>query len=428
MKRFLYIFLLVLAVSSCKREEEKLRLIKVTEFSSSKVTDTALAEVIRIKTGIDIKIDYTISSDFALKQLEEKRTDFVILPNNNISDNMDFRTLVPLLPRVLMILTSKEASSMTPKELFEKGTVYFEDRSRLDSLLFEKLFYNFNIDKTRIRSRRAEDLKFDDSSDILKVYVGITHLKNRTVMNLTSSTWHFYSMGNVDFYGKGSRIEGFTMMNTSTYPVIIPMSVYQGKPKRSVLTFAINDVLISRSDLHKKIAYKITKAIIENKQMLIQLNNIYSLLNFDFDNQVLAYPVHRGSKEYINRDKPPVWYKYVSMIWPIISISVVIFGVITSFRQKLKRRKKQNIRMYYKHLLKIRDKTEETNDIDSFVEILKELRKLRSEALESLAQRKLDSGESFNIFLAMYNDVRDDLSGKIKKLRQEEIKNKDQKK
>jgi hypothetical protein len=221
----------------------------------------------------------------------------------------------------------------------------------------------------------------------------------------------------VNSYGKGSRIEGFTMMNTSAYPFIIPMSIYSGKPEKSILTYAINDIMICREDLDEHIAYEITQILIENKSHLIEMNSIYNLLNYDYDSQVLAFPKHKGTVKFLNRDEPPVWYKYVKMIWPLISISVVIFGIFASLKQRLKRRKKQNIEMYYNSLLEIRDKGDSAVDTDTFIDILKELKSLRSKATRSLAEKKLDPGESFNIFLALYNEVREDMTDKIREMR-----------
>ena len=405
---------------SCSKQEKTLKLLKVTEYSSSKVTDTSLARILKVKNDLDIVIDYTVSPDDALEQLKEKKVDLVVLPNNVSSAHLNFRTIVPLLPRVIVILTNKEVGVMSARDLLEKGTVYFEDRSRLDSLLFEKIYYNFNIDKTKINAKLSEELDLDKPSDSLKIYVGLIHLNNLLVKKLVKENWHFFSMGDIDYYGKGSMIEGFTMMNASTYPFIIPMSVFRGKPKRSILTFAINDILICREDLDESIVYGITQTIIENKSQLGEMNPVYNLLNFDYDSHVLSFPKHEGTQKFLNRDELPVWYKYVRMIWPLISISVVVFGVFASLRQRLKRRKKQNIEMYYNNLLQIRDKAEVAVDIDAFVNILKELKILRSQAMKSLANKKLDSGESFNIFLALYKEVRSELTENIRDLRNKE--------
>lgn len=419
-KYILVLFFIPIILFSCRSKEDSLKMLKVTEYSSSKVTDTSLVNLLRRNNNLKINIEYTLSEDDALQQLKDKKVDLIIIPNNARSPDPEFRTLLPLLPRILMVLTNKKVDSMSARDLFKKGTVYFEDRSRLDSLIFKKLYYNFNIDEKQIRSKLVQDIDLTPNSDSLKVYVGLTHVNNVLVKELTNLNWYFYSMGDIDFYGKGSRMEGFTMVNTSGYPFIIPMSIYRGKPEQSALTFAINDILITRDDLDERTAYDITKTIIENKSYLIKMNPTYNLLNFDYSKQVLSFPLHRGAKKYLNKDEPPIWFKYVSMVWPLISISVVVFGIFASLRQRLKRRKKQNIEMYYNKLIKLRDDADSAEDLQIYIKFLKELKNLRSEAMKSLANKKLDPGESFNIFLVLYNEVRDDFTNNIKKLRLKE--------
>ena len=80
--------------------------------------------------------------------------------------------------------------------------------------------------------------------------------------------------------------------------------------------------------------------------------------------------------------------------------------------------------MYYNTLLEIRGKADEAVDVDSLVTLLKELKLLRSEAMKSLANKKLDSGESFNIFLALFNDTKTELIDDIKEIRLKSDKNK----
>ncbi len=416
-KYFYILFLVVFVLFSCEEKSRSLKLLKVTEHSSSKIANSSLVNILHEKNNLDVQIDYTLSEDDALDQLEDKKVDLVIIPNNANSRKTDIRTLVPLLPRVLIILTSKKVDSMTVRDLFEKGNIYFEERSRLDSLVFKKLSYNFNIDEKKIHSKPFKELLNKRNSNSLDVYVGLVHLNSALVKELTSLNWHFFSLDNIDNYRKGSRVEGFTMLNTNSYPFVIPMSVYKGKPTKSVLTFAINDVLICRADMNDEIAYGITQTIIEHKGKLAEMNSVYNLLSFDYDSHVLSFPKHKGTTHFLSRNELPVWSKYVKMIWPLISISVVLFGILASLRTRFKRRKKQNIEMYYNSLLDIRSKSDTATEIDSFIEMLKELKVLRSRAMKSLADKKLDSGESFNIFLALYNDTKGELIEDIRAIR-----------
>ncbi len=418
------ISLLILVLFSCSKEKHTLKLLKVSEHSTSKVNDTALKKILNDEEGILIDTEYTLSEDFALEQLKERKVDLVIIPNNITSNESNFKTIIPLLPRFLMILTNHPTEIKNLNELFNSGTIYFEDQSRLDSLFFKSLYYNFNIDENKIQSEIFNEIELEKKSDSLKIYVGLTHLDNPLIKRLTFQDWSLFSLGNVDNFGKGSKVEGFTMMNMSVYPFIIPMHIYKGKPEKSILTIAIKDILIARSDLSNQIVYNIVEALNEHRSRIIQLDKIFNLLDFDFEKQVLSFPLHDGARHYLDKNEPPVWSKYVKMIWPLISISVVVFGILVSFRNRFRRRKKQNIEMYYNSLLDIRDKSEAVTDTDTLIEILKELKGLRSQAMKSLADKKLDSGESFNIFLALYNDTKNDLVENLREIRLKDQENK----
>ncbi len=420
MNKFKYtfvIFFVMIALFSCSKEKRSLKLLKVSEHSSSKVNDSALRNILNEEAGIILQTENTIDEDFALEQLKEGKVDLVIIPNNITNIESNFRTVIPLLPRFLMILTNQPTDYKNLNELLNDGIVYFEDQSRLDSLFFKNLYYNFNIDERKIRSKSFDEIEFEKESDSLKVYVGLTHLNNPLIKNLTYHGWSLFSLGNVDNYGKGSKVEGFTLMNMSVYPFVIPMHIYKGKPEKSILTIAIKDILIARTDLSNQIVYDIVEALTEHRSRIIQLDNNFNLLDFDYDKHVLSFPIHDGTRHYIDKNKPPLWSKYVKMIWPLISISAVLFGIFASFRNKYKRRKKQNIEMYYNSLLDIRSKSEEAIGVDNLVDILKELKAVRAEAMKSLANKKLDSGESFNIFLALYNDTKTDLIENLKEIR-----------
>lgn len=416
-KCFFLFFLVVFVLFSCEEKGMSLKLLKVTEHSSVKVSDSALIKLFKSKKNIDIEISYTLSPTYAHDQLEEKKVDFVITPNNSRPVEKDFRIIVPLLPRILMILTNKDTEDSDIKEVFENGIVYFEDRSRLDTLIFEKLHYSFDVDNHNVDARRIEDLDVKIKSDSLLVYAGLTHFNNEMVKKLANNGWYFFSLDNLDYYKKGSRVEGYTMMNSSAHSFVLPRSIFKGKPVRPIYTIAMSDVLITRSDVDKELVYDIAEAIVEFKSELIRMNSVYNLLDFNFDKHTMSFPIHKGAMSFFNKDEPPVWSKYVKMIWPLISISVVLFGILVSFRNRYKKRIKQNIEMYYNSLLDIRGKSETTKDTDSLIGILKDLKELRSQAMKSLADKKLDSGESFNIFLALYSDTKNELIDELRDIR-----------
>jgi len=402
-------FLLIISFFSCLKEKKPLKLLKVTEYSSSKVSDSALIKILKEDKGIDVDISYTLFEDYALDQLNSEKVDLVIIPNNIVSNNLKINSIITLLPRILMVFTNKKTEITDIKELLETGTVFFEDRSKLDSIFFKKLYYNFNIDERKIASRTSDEIDLNIENDSLLVYVGLTHINNVLVRKIADNNWSFFSVGDINNYGKGSRVEGFAMMNTSSYPFILPESVYRGKPEEPILTIAINDVLICREDLDENLVYQILETLVENKSQLVNLNSAYNLLDFDLENQELSFPLHQGTKNYLNKDKPSIYMRYVNMAWPILSILVIFIGALTTFNRKLKKQRKENIEKYYTSLLLIRERSEQIDSSEGIKKLLLELNSLKSKAIEALANNKFDSGESFNIFLALYTEIKSDL-------------------
>jgi len=349
--------------------------------------------------------------------LVREEVDLVIIPNNATSNNLKINSIITLLPRLLMVFTNKNTEVTDLKELLEKGTVFFEDRSKLDSLFFKNLYYNFNIDESKIASRTSDDLNLDIENDSLLVYIGLTHINNMLIKKMADHNWSFFSVGDIDNYGKGSRVEGFAMMNTSSYPFILPESVYRGKPKEPILTIAINDILICREDLDEFLVYQILETLVENKSQLINLNSAYSLLDFNIENQELSFPLLEGTKNYLEKDEPSIWMRYINMAWPILSIMVIFIGALTSFNRILKWKRKENIEKYYTSLLLIKEKSEHLDEITEIEILLNDLGSLRLKAIEALAENKFNSGESFNIFLALYSEIKNDLYESMEKLK-----------
>lgn len=412
MRKHYYFFIafILMNLFSCNEKKTSLKLLKVEEHSSSKIRDSSLLKILKIKYNLDLDIEYTLSEDFALDQLSNKKTDLVIIPNNATSKDMSIKSIIPLLPRVLMIMTNKNVKERSLKDILENGEVFFEDRSRLDSLFFDKLFYSFNIDKSKIDSKLGlADLKRNEKSDSLKIYIGLIHLNNAEMRDLISQNWSFFSLDDVDSFGKGSKVEGFTLMNRSVKPFIIPKSIIKGKPDNSVLTVSISDILISRSEIDNDIIYGITKTLYENRSRLIQMNSVYNLLDFNYGRQDLSFPLHEGTNNYLEREKPSIWMHYINMAWPILSILVIFIGGFTAFNRKWKKKNKESIENYYISLLDIREKSLLYTEKLKIEELLSEIKILRSKAIKALANNKFDSDKSFNIFLALYSEIKDDL-------------------
>ncbi len=172
--------------------------------------------------------------------------------------------------------------------------------------------------------------------------------------------------------------------------------------------------MVCREDFNARTVYEVVGSLIENKASLVRQNNIYALLETEIDRQNLSFPLHRGTLDYLNRDKPSIWVRYAATIWPVLSVIAILLGALASFHKRLKHQLKERIDKYYDELLLIRSKAFDEKDEDSAEELMEEMQRIRSRAFESLKNNKLVADNSFMIFLRLYQEIAGEIAGKDK--------------
>ncbi len=403
---------LMAVFSSCKKMEaydKDLTIIKVSELNSAKVSDRAIVKLLKEELNANVTIRYTLSEDTAFQELREGDVDFAIIPNNAFFKASDIRTVAPLLPRMLAVMTMniKDYPPGDFRELMQDHHVVFEDLSRFDSIFMQKLFMSFGIDPASVRGLSANRMDLDQWKDSAFVYLGLTHLHNPKMKKLVLMGAHFFSLDDVSLYQRGSSVEGFRMNFSRVVPFILPKDFFLGKPTSPVLTISIPDVLVTRKDVSRTLVYDIVSLLVEQKPQLEEMDNIYALLQTrDFNEDIFSFPLHNGTVDFITRNQPSLLTRYASVILTFISILAILAGALASIHRRMKMSKKLRIELFYRKLLSLRKKVLKNMDDNTKKEMFEELRELRSEAFDALLEDRLVADESFEIFLALYDEVR----------------------
>ncbi len=392
--------------------DKDLTIIKVSELNSAKVSDRAIVKLLKEELNTNITIHYTLSEDTAFRALSHGDVDFAIIPNNAFFKGNDLRTVVPLLPRILVVMTMniKDYPPGDLKELMQDHHVVFEDLSRFDSIFMQKLFLSFGVDPARVRGISANSMDLDQWKDSAFVYVGLTHLHNPKMKKLIQMGARFFSLDKISSFGKGSSVEGFKMNFSRVVPFILPKDYYLGKPASPVVTVSIPDLLVTRKDVSGTLVYDIVNILVEEKTRLEDMDNIYALLQtMDLGKNSYSFPLHKGTVDYITRNQPSLMTRYASVILTFISILAILAGALASVHRSVKMRKKVRIELFYRKLLSLRKRVTKNMDETSKEELLEEIRQLRSEAFDALLEDRLVADESFEIFLALYGEVRKEI-------------------
>jgi hypothetical protein len=412
MRKTFILFLIVLPLFfSCKRLElykKNIRLIKVSELSSAKVSDSAVVALLAKEMGVRSDICYTLSEDTALRYLREKKVDLAIIPNNISCQDASLRTVAPMLPRILVILAMNIDRNETHDlaKLFREHNIIYEDLSRVDSIFFQTFFSSIGVRFDEIKGQKVNSLNLEQWRDSTLVFAGLTHMHNSVMKELIGEGAYFISLDDASLLGHGSTVDGVVLNYPPAMPFILPKAYYKGKPSEPVLTVAIPDILITRKDESDAFIYDLVKALVENKKRLVDMDNIYNLLQtHKFTSEAFTFPLHDGAVSYLNRDEPSLLTRYAAVIWPFISIIAILAGAFASVKRRMRLRKKLSIESFYRRLLSLRKRAIRAGDEKKRDQLINELRKLRSEAFDALMNDQLIADDSFQIFLILYSEV-----------------------
>ncbi len=101
---------------------------------------------------------------------------------------------------------------------------------------------------------------------------------------------------------------------------------------------------------------------------------------------------------YLERNQPSFFEKYAETFGVILSLLIATSGAFAALIRMRKTRKKNRIDIYYQKLLDIETKYDSDENYNSEI-ALKNIKRVKEEAVELLIDEKLTANESFNIFL-----------------------------
>lgn len=349
MKVVSVILLLFFAHASCQRESRSYKILGNVEDPQNEIAHS-IAAIARAHTPYNLKVIPGISSLANLDSLEKGNAHFGIVDNfSRLSD--DVQAVLPLYPQVLHILHKKDIHPQTLPELFSSGKIYAGVEGSVTRRFIMLLMHDFGID--------AAEVEFVDVFDLFKANVifAFTDLLGQDELrDLTDFT--FYSLDDVAELGKGSLAEGICARYPQFDPYIIPRSLYGSFTATPVLTVKVDALLVCRADLEPAVVYTVLEALRENAKDLKDINPLLHSISFNINEDQLNFALHKGTRDYVDRDEPSFLEKYAEIFSVIIcnppTVFVTLASSIYTISKWQKARKKNKIDVYYQKLLNIR--------------------------------------------------------------------------
>ena len=165
----------------------------------------------------------------------------------------------------------------------------------------------------------------------------------------------------------------------------------------------MDTLLVARKEVPEKFIYQIARMLIEQKPHLTSISpTLFSGINESFDPLDLSFPLHAGTRRFLQRDEPALVERYAETINMLVYVVVMLLTGVVGFNRWRARRKKDNIDTFYTRVFSIRERV----DIEDTAELLLELKALEKEAFELLIAEKLAADDSFRIFADLLSDSR----------------------
>ncbi len=354
------------------------------------------------------------SADFAISQ-NDVSFDPTFQSIGNISCS-NLRSILPLYSEIFFIIYKKnlEPKHNSLHELIRGRKVAMGPKNSGTARLTQTLFQEFGI---HYDEYQPQYVKFEENvlSDTVDICCLVTGFNNPRIEKSLARGGKILSLGDPSLAGIGSSADGFCLKYPLAKPYIIPKNIFSNLPDNPVLTIAIDAVLLTREDMDDDVVYDIVETILNHKQFLVMdLNNkLLSQITEQFDPLKLRFPLHKGAKHYLERNKPTFYERYAELFGVIFSIFLAFIGAIATVTRWNKHRKKNRIDTYYNGVMDIQIQVDDFKTEEDCQNAIQELKYLRQNAFEQLISEKLMADESFRIFITFMNDTRKEINQRL---------------
>ncbi len=339
--------------------------------------------------------------DFGVASNDTKVTDF-LKPGMSINESR-IRTILPLYPEILFIIYPDSIQPSSLQDLV-KGKRIGVGPEKSGTSIFFKIF----LDHNGINPDSYEFVHVPWSKNIVSQDIDISVTVagyNASIIHqmINSDKCKLFSIDNPDLYKNGSTVEGFCMNYPMARPFIIPKYAFSKGPEKPILTLAIDAMLLCRKDIPKHEIYDIVTEIYRQKNILAEKNTLFNSLTENFDLNSLNFPLHEGSRMYLERNEPSLVERYSRFIGQLIYITLAIAGLGGAMVKVKNNFKKEGLEKYYQQIISIEDEISD-NQL-SISESRKDLDKIKQKVVKLYIAGRLKRSEDYQVFQQYIDNV-----------------------
>lgn len=391
------VFLALLAVlTGCDTQSRTLRMyIPSHQQFDPKSIQTIFAE----QSGIRAVQASSALGLSPLEALSQNEADLALVENST-AFVPGIRAVLPVYESVLHVLVRQGFTPDDPEQPLRGASFFVIDQSEAGHAFIELIARRQGLTPAEYRQLMAPE---PGAADII-IYFGPIDA------NVTS----WYQTG-YELVSPGKRLnprggffeERVDYISQHMKPEVIPAFTYDlPGNEEPLVTVAVDALLVTRKDMPEAVIFELTKTLLEQKPRFTAIAPyLFSGINESFDPLDLSFPLHAGTRRYLERNEPSLLERYAESINVLVYAAFLLITAFMGLARWRAHRKKDRIDTFYERVLAVRDRM----GSEAPAALLDELSNLEREAFSSLIDERLAANESFRIFTDLLYRVRTEL-------------------
>lgn len=299
------------------------------------------------------------------------------------SESANLSIVAPLVDRLFLLFEKEHRERTTPtRERLHAARVGVEVLDGEAHTQLKKMLEAARLDSITIVGLPGPIMELkdvNDAGDVDFIQIWGTSYGPRS-RKLLADGWTQVSIDEswVDFY---------TLNEPLIFPATLP-ALPGIAGSSDITTLSVRTHLVARTDLGENAMYKLTKILFEHRLELMSYDPMYrSIREEAATKEQTIYPLHAGAEAFFRRNEPSFLERYADAIALIFSFGAVIYGASQTLRNRMMRRRKERIDLYFVEFAEIRaqelTKAEKQTRLDMLLQ----------RALSQMTAEKLEKGD-----------------------------------
>ncbi len=398
------ILLLLSAVfASCGKPTVELRLIE-PRLPFDQVVARNFADVLDEESSVTLQLVKSVDNDeSAMDALLAGRADIALLSNNQ-KFHPEITTVIPLYANVLHIAYNFDGTPTDIDDVLNGTAVYAGPPGSPSRVMLAAAA------QRRLRQYEINyvDYPSTECPEVIILFApiapGLLQLADRC------EAYQLFSLGDPAKIGQGSLVDAVSLLTPQLRPFVIPQGTYQSMDSGAVATFAVDKLLVARSDIPEPVIYDLVGEILRLRPALAARQpGLFHDIGESFDVSGSTFIVHPGTQAFLQRDAPTVYERYSGIAEVAVTVLIGLLSGAFAMLRIHNIRRKNRIDVFYRDAIALRNSVDDSSPPYARKVAIGKVRELQTKAFDLLVHEKVAADESFRIFITLSNDIIDDL-------------------